>query len=126
MIPEALIVRARAVRIESELARRGVKLRRQSRIWLAGPCPLCGGDDRFSVNAARQLWHCRRCEVGGNVIQLVQHLDDLKFSAAVCLLAGESEERRQAPQLPQDDTARTEAALALWHQARDPRDTLVE
>jgi hypothetical protein len=127
MTPEPLIAKARAVRIEGELARRGVRLKRQGGPSFAGPCPSCGGTDRFSINVKKQLWNCRGCGTGGNVIQLVQHLDGLTFPDAVRLLAGESEKRQQArPPQPKDDTDGTKAALTIWQQARDPRDTLVE
>jgi hypothetical protein len=130
MIPEALIAKARDVRIESELARRGITLKRQSRIWLAGPCPVCGGRNRFFANTKKQLWGCRYCDVGGDIVRLVQHLDGLTFPAAVRLLAGEGEERPQArppgPSPPQDDEATRKAALAIWQQARDPRNTIVQ
>lgn len=33
---------------------------------LAGPCPKCGGDDRFGVDTAQDKWLCRGCGVGGN------------------------------------------------------------
>lgn len=31
----------------------------------AGPCPVCGGHDRFSVSPSRQAWNCRGCGHGG-------------------------------------------------------------
>lgn len=31
----------------------------------AGPCPACGGRDRFSISPARQAWNCRGCGHGG-------------------------------------------------------------
>jgi virulence-associated protein E/CHC2-type zinc finger protein len=72
------IARARAVRIEDEIARRGVKLSRQGS-ELVGPCPKCGGTDRFSINASKGVWNCRHCEKGGDVIELVKHLDGCEF-----------------------------------------------
>ena len=45
MIPSDLIERARAVRIEDEIERRGIKL--VGRVDRCGPCPLCGGKDCF-------------------------------------------------------------------------------
>jgi putative DNA primase/helicase len=86
MIPADLITRARGVPLERELERRGIKLR--GRIERCGPCPRCGGHDRFSVNVKKQLWNCRGCDIGGGVITLVQHLDGADFTSAVLLLAG--------------------------------------
>jgi putative DNA primase/helicase len=64
---------ARAVRIEDEAARRGIKLHGGNE--RSGPCPVCGGTDRFSINVKKQLWNCRHCGKGGDVIALVRHLD---------------------------------------------------
>jgi phage/plasmid primase-like uncharacterized protein len=83
---EAAAVAARAVRIETEIERRGIKLKGKKE--LSGPCPLCGGFDRFSINTKRQVFHCRGCAVGGNVIRLVEHLDGVSFADAVAKLAG--------------------------------------
>jgi putative DNA primase/helicase len=82
-----LITQARAVPIERELERRGIRLR--GRVDRCGPCPVCGGTDRFSVNVKKQVWNCRGCGVGGDVIALVQHLDHTGFVTAVQMLAGE-------------------------------------
>jgi hypothetical protein len=80
--------RARRVPIEDEVAQRGFKLRREGR-ELIGPCPVCReGEDRFSVNPKKQVWHCRRCDTGGDVIKLVEMADHLDFRAAVEKLAG--------------------------------------
>ena len=33
-----------------------------------GPCPVCGGTDRFSINIRKQVFRCRVCNIGGDVI----------------------------------------------------------
>ncbi len=86
-LTDIMIERARAVRIESEIERRGIKLR--GRIERVGPCPVCGGDDRFSINISKQLWNCRGCCLGGDVIDLVKHLDRVDFKTACATLTGE-------------------------------------
>jgi hypothetical protein len=85
---DAWVARARAVLIEQELARRGIVLKRVG-VELVGPCPKCGGEDRFAVNTAKQIFNCRGCGGCGDVIALVQHLDDSDFKAACGKLAGE-------------------------------------
>jgi hypothetical protein len=85
------IERARAVRIEDELARRGIRLR--GKVECVGPCPVCGGTDRFSINIAKQIFKCRGCGKGGNVIAMTQHLDGCDFERAVTTLAGEPPRR---------------------------------
>ena len=88
---------ARSVPIEAELEKRGHRLRRVGRD-LVGPCPACGGTDRFSVTPAKRLWHCRRCAKGGDVIGLVQHLDGGNFLDAVQTLSGERPRRERSGQ----------------------------
>jgi DNA primase len=78
----AALCAAKAVLIENDLARRGVKLKREGR-ELVGPCPVCGGTDRFSVSINKQVWNCRGCSKGGDVIALMMHLDGSTFLAAI-------------------------------------------
>jgi putative DNA primase/helicase len=85
--------------VGTELARRGVRIIRQGlagagelkRVGheLIGPCPRCGGRDRFAVNTAKDIWNCRGCRKGGDAIDLVQHLDGVGFAEAVEVLTGE-------------------------------------
>jgi hypothetical protein len=84
---DAWAERARAVRIEAEIERRGIKLRGGSE--RVGPCPKCGGEDRFSINISKQFFNCRGCDKGGDVIALVEHLDGVDFIAAGTALTGE-------------------------------------
>ena len=79
--------KARAMKIEDEIARRGIKLR--GKVERVGPCPKCGGTDRFSINTKKGLWNCRQCGVGGDVIKLVEHLDGVDFIGACTTLTGE-------------------------------------
>jgi hypothetical protein len=76
------------VKIEDEITRRGIKLRSQG-VELIGPCPKCGGDDRFAIDTEKQVWNCRGCGKGGDVIELVRHLDGCGFKAACATLTGE-------------------------------------
>lgn len=48
----------------------------------AGPCPFCGGRDRFRVWPAEGRWWCRWCERKGDAIALVQQLHGVGFLAA--------------------------------------------
>src|SRR6516162_9798853 len=82
---EAWVDRARSVRIEAEIVRRNIRLNRVGAEHV-GPCPRCGGEDRFSYNAAKGIWNCRGCGLGGDVIDLVKHLDGADFIAACTTL----------------------------------------
>jgi DNA primase len=61
------VVKARSVSVAKVVE--NLKLRRSGR-ELVGPCPVCGGTDRFSVNTVKQLWLCRGCGKSGDVIAL--------------------------------------------------------
>jgi len=82
------VANARAVRIEDEIARRGIKLNGGT-VERCGPCPRCGGDDRFSINTRKQVFNCRGCGAKGDVIALVELLDATNFVHAVETLTGE-------------------------------------
>jgi Toprim domain-containing protein/CHC2-type zinc finger protein len=125
------VVIAKCGRIESEVQRRGIRLigRGPERV---GPCPVCGGRDRFSINTKKQLWNCRGCRRGGDVIALVQHLDGADFKTALRTLAGA--ERRPIASVIKpvvyktacEDEANSTCALKLWHDASPIAGTLAE
>jgi hypothetical protein len=98
MIPSDLIERASAVRIEDEIERRGIKL--VGRVDRCGPCPQCGGKDRFSINVRKQVFLCRGCDARGDVIALAKFLDGCDFREAVELLTGE---RASVPRQARDE-----------------------
>lgn len=57
---------------------------------LTGPCPACGGDDRFSVNVKKGVWRCRGCDPkGGDALSLVSLAMACDFLGAVEYLEGE-------------------------------------
>jgi AAA domain/CHC2 zinc finger len=91
---EERVHRARGMAIENECDRRGIQLRGRGHDR-AGPCPKCGGTDRFSINTVKQVFRCRQCnEKGGDVISMVMWLDDCDFDAAVTTLVGEPQQKR--------------------------------
>jgi putative DNA primase/helicase len=113
-----LVDRARSADIQGVAS--GVKLRRLGR-ELVGPCPQCGGRDRFAIDPRRGLWNCRQCRKGGDVIALQQHLDGCDFATAVRILAGEmdSPRPRRAPPTTTnaksgDSYARQQGHKAAW------------
>lgn len=68
-----------------------------------GPCPGCGGVDRFSLNLKKGIFWCRKSAEGGDAIALARHVQGLEFLDAVELLTGRpapgrsvSDEERQA------------------------------
>jgi putative DNA primase/helicase len=134
--------------IEKLIEQQGIKL--HGRVERVGPCPRCGGHDRFAININKQVWNCRGCRQGGDVISLVQFLDDSDFRNACAALIGErletgtkvtqrdpELERRQREELKQDERERAEdlkaheaeqrsKALALWKRSIPATGTTAE
>ena len=53
----------------------------------AGPCPRCGGDDRFHCND--EWFFCRQCHPKlGDIIEFVQWKDGVGFMEAISTLSG--------------------------------------
>ena len=127
------IALAKIVPIERIADERNIRLR--GNIERVGPCPVCGGDDRFAINIKKQLWNCRGCETGGDVVRLVQFLDGGGFREAVAMLIGERHvpvKSKNFLDLPghkpnaAHDARSRRFALALWRQAGPPDRTPVE
>jgi len=102
------IDRARTEKTETVLRERGIlKTLKGRNGTLAGPCPKCGGQDRFGVSLKKGsggVFHCRGCGAcGGDAISLVRFLDCCDFQSAVETLVGplsdkntETDEERRA------------------------------
>jgi phage/plasmid primase-like uncharacterized protein len=99
------IGQARAASLERELERRGIltKLAKHG-AERVGPCPRCGGTDRFAVCLKKKVWNCRGCRRGGGVVELVMLLDGCTFVDAVATLTGQVRERRDGARDPKRDT----------------------
>ena len=70
-----------------DLARGYTTLRRESAAEMAGPCPKCGGDDRFHVRST--WWACRQChEKRGDAIEFVQWMGLAHSFPTACALLG--------------------------------------
>jgi hypothetical protein len=86
-------------------------LKRGGREWI-GPCPKCGGRDRFGINPDKGVWNCRHCGAGDG-IGLVQHVLGCDFRAALSWLMGEA-----AVDLDPVEAARRRAEAARKEAAR--------
>lgn len=68
---------------------------------VVGPCPGCGGTDRFSLNTKLNVWRCRQGggdPIGGDPIALVMHCEDVSFRRAVkTLVNGDAVTPRARP-----------------------------
>jgi hypothetical protein len=88
MIAASQIEDAHNVDILEVAQRLGAKMKRVAKAEWAGPCPACGGTDRFAVNTKRGVFHCRGVGQGGDVIAMVQHALCADFAGAIEFLAG--------------------------------------
>lgn len=139
------LMEAKAIPMQEVVHRLGIARLVRTGSELVGPCPICGGRDRFGVNLQSNAFLCRKCEIkGGDQIGLVMQVQNLDFRAALSWLVGdapvqidpaerarreakaraaveaqerESEKRRQASM---------KAAAKIWSEGRDPTGTDVE
>ena len=138
-----------------EVAERlGARLKRVGALEYQGPCPACGGRDRFSINTAKGVFNCRNCCVGGDAVALVRHVLGFGFNEALQFIgdkrvrevsaqhaqktrssrqsrhldAIEASRPNKTAQVAQsgDDTQRTADAIQLFRESVDPRGTIAE
>ena len=58
---------------------------------LVGPCPLCGGRDRFAINLQNTAFNCRKCDLRGyGGILLVMVVRGVVFKDALAFLCGQA------------------------------------
>jgi phage/plasmid primase-like uncharacterized protein len=111
---EARLAEARALPLEAGLLGYD-RLKRISIRELAGPCPVCGGDDRFAINSQKRRWLCRQCKPkgGGDTISLAMHIGGLSFLEAIERLTGERPEPSAAAPRAGVERAAADAARNL-------------
>lgn len=116
-------------------------LQRHGHEWV-GPCPNCGGTDRFAIDTRKQVFLCRRCEGRGDVVSLVRFVRAMTLPQAIEWLVGPEEElpeaeraarkkRSEENQRKLDARAEQErqdaikAARRIWNAGHDPEGTPV-
>lgn len=97
-------------------AARGLKLKNKTVAEKCGPCPVCGGKDRFVIFVAQNngagSWYCRGCDKGGDLIEFYRHCEGMGYREA-CKAAGrEAPARPAAPRRPQAEKRGLEAVPA--------------
>jgi hypothetical protein len=131
MADAALIARARAITLAEAAHMLGLRLPRSGEY--VGPCPACGGTDRFAIDPRKHVWNCRGARGGNDALGLVQHARGLDFLGAVEFLTGERADT-PPPQTPaarppardDDEARRRRRARKLFAETVDPRGTLAE
>jgi hypothetical protein len=95
--------------------------------------PCVRWTDRFGVNIRKQVWNCRGCSRGGDVVALVEHLDNCGFLEAVRTLMGTEPGRpaaRSAPMTLAEEHPREEGGGAgggiIWRQSKSPHHSIVQ
>ncbi|MFC4733938.1 DUF7146 domain-containing protein [Salipiger abyssi] len=82
---------AKAISAREMVDRLGIVGLKASGGELIGPCPLCGGRDRFAINLSSHAFLCRRCDIrGGDNIALVMAVLGCDFRAALTWLCGDA------------------------------------
>ena len=111
---QALIDTAKRADIKA-IAERFIVLRRESSHEFSGPCPKCGGNDRFHCTA--EWWSCRQChEKRSDAIELVQWIMGLDFKSAVGFLAGGTMLPSTMPAVPQRQERPAPVQTDDWRQ----------
>lgn len=102
------------------IAARGYKLVKQGTEYV-GPCPRCGGHDRFSINPRRGVFNCRGFG-GGDFIDMVMHIDDCDMMDACRALTGREppERPRRGEQRKAEARPKTQEPVSAPPPAEDP------
>lgn len=75
--------------MDEVIERLGIDGLRRSGPERIGPCPKCGGTDRFAVNVRNHMANCRRCGLrAGDQVGLVQEILGVGFREALSWLMG--------------------------------------
>lgn len=112
---------AKALPIETVVNLLGIQGLVRAGTELVGPCPACGGRDRFGVNLRKGVFLCRRCDAKGGNLDLVMLVMGMEFKAALEWLVGPSrelspDERRQREERAERNRLVNEARAARERQ----------
>lgn len=116
---------AHAVPMAELVDRLGISRLVPTGIELVGPCPSCGGKDRFGINLRKGVFQCRRCDAKGDQIALVQLALNMDFKEALEWLAGPVQELTPAQKAVQRKRAE-EAMLKREQDARRHREAAIK
>lgn len=104
---DAWVDRARDQDILSVAIGLGAALRRVGHEHV-GPCPSCGGRDRFGVNPAKGVFVCRGAG-GGDVVGMAMHVASMSFTQACEYLTGEPPPNGRSAPLTREQIQEREA-----------------
>lgn len=144
MLDDGRLDMAKSLPLDEVIARLGIAGLRRNGAELTGPCPICGGRDRFNINTRSRAFLCRQCDLrGGDMPGLVMGVMGVALPKALEFLIGGADlsidpaevARRRAKAA--EAAARSEAtaaryrarriaeAQAIWNSAQPGEDTPV-
>lgn len=91
-----------------ELASKYTELKRVTATEYHGPCPGCGGSDRFIVKIDTDRYWCRGCDLKGDLIQFLRDFENMSYPDALkatgnhSKLTGLPDRPRMEPRKPVD------------------------
>ena len=106
----------------------GVRVKKNGTTEWTGPCPVCGGTDRFSINIKKRIFNCRKCGLTGNVIALVQGITGAAFLDACEKINGTPRPDRSRDETMEQRNSRLaeNAARSAAYQRRQEEDLAAE
>jgi hypothetical protein len=125
--PELTALRDEAMRTSCESWALRKRWKLAPGIDRAGPCPVCGGTDRFAIHTKKNTFNCRGCGISGaGVIDLVMATETVTFIVACEIVTGHKASelidperaRLNAEQLAADERRRADEAARYREQAR--------
>jgi hypothetical protein len=84
----------------------GARLKKAGTAEFVGPCPLCSGTDRFSINSKKKVCNCRGCGLKGDVIAFVEGMTGASFIEAVERITGTPRPDRSRDETLEERNAR--------------------
>ena len=81
----------------------GIEYKQKTKKEWAGPCPFCGGEDRFYIQPFRNQkggFRCRQCEKAGDIYDFLKYFKGLDFAAAKKYLGVNTPTRAKTPPPP--------------------------
>jgi len=121
MIPEPKIEQAKAADILALIPTDLKRVSGHNGGEYSGPCPWCGGNDRFRVWPKTGRYWCRQCDRKGDPVDLIRELQGVTFADAVDRLAGGIDltiDRQTQPEPETDYTAWQDRARAFLEYAQ--------
>lgn len=126
--PDHRLEEAKAIPAREMISRLGIERLHPTGEEMVGPCPMCGGRDRFAINLRTHAYLCRKCDIrGGDNVALAQDILGLDFRRALSWLCGDLDaqidpvevERRRARAAEADRKSREQAAAYRERAIRD-------